>query len=41
MNALDYLPVEIAAAARQWPMSCIYILRLGCKEADVVRSAGP
>jgi hypothetical protein len=38
---MGYLQVEIAAAARQWPMSCICILRMGRNEADVVRSACP
>jgi hypothetical protein len=36
---LDYLNVEIGAAARKRPMSCICILRMGCDEADAPRSA--
>ncbi len=35
---LDYSRVEIAAAARQRLMSCTQVQRLGCNEADVVRS---
>jgi len=38
---MDYSRADIAGAARQWSMSCISILRLGCNEADVVRSACP
>ena len=38
---LDYSRVKIAAAARQWLMSRICILRLGCNDADVVRLARP
>ena len=38
---LNYSRVKIAAAARQWLMSRICILRLGCNDADVVRLARP
>ncbi len=37
--ALDYSRVEIAAAARRRLMSCTQVQRLGCNDADVVRSA--
>ncbi len=36
---LDYSRVEIAVAARQQLMSCTHVQRLGCNDADVVRSA--
>jgi hypothetical protein len=36
---LDYSRVEIAAAARKQLMSCTQVQRLGCNDADVVRSA--
>ncbi len=32
-------PTLALTDARQWPMSCSELLRLGCNEADAVRLA--
>jgi hypothetical protein len=38
---MDYSRIDIAAKARQWPMRCGELLRLGDNEGFVVRSALP